>query len=416
MTDIVISSYGASGRAVLLNRDLLPLAEASFAPFIKGTLRADGWPEVGDDGFALRLELNTGRILRTRARPGDVIYADDIAHEQTTLEEQTDGAVKRQSIQVFETVSVGRVDKVADSARAVVYADNAKAKHDLNFGGTPATYAFDSYVRPDQDLVYVTVLTVIGGQKNQPLTFRLPRMTITCEVTPHDGQLPHIRQKSFDGDILSTMLDILAANAPSVPGLVYDSILSDQISGSYIEDVATQYVRAKFTSPDHAAAGGWYLLKVQKLGRVGDWTRNLADYFPDLPDGAILEAWRRLSGGGNLPFPTWRLQRPPPVTNTRPDPNASAPDDPLVDAAQRLIDATKRGVPVFASGVQRLAGGLDWCARHLPEDQHPKGLMAARARARLWDQALVRGAAFTVLLGAPDKLELDLHEIARLEL
>jgi len=408
MTDITVASYVPVGRVKVLNGQLLPMVDKVFSPFADTVITADELTDaMPEQGYALRIELNTGRVVRLRAKPGMRIDVDELL-EAETFEERGQDDPEHVTLSSFENVS-NSVDAGPDRAEVTLFVpENSDLDAEVRMDGAPDDLEIEGYMRHDRSHVYAEVTATIDGASLDPITLVLPSFDISLNVRLRKGQAPLIVVLPVGGPALQGMLDVLAADAPFVPDLVYQTVMQDKVQETDVETLAHDLVQAKFASPDYAAAGGWYLLKAQKLDRVGTWTRNMADYFPQLSDGAALEGWRRLTqgAGSNQPFPDWRMRNPPKPTAFRPEPNAMPPDDPIVDATGRFIAATQAGVPLFASGVQRLAAGLDWCRRRLPGASDDDVLIEARARARLWSQALLPGTALTVLQGSVIDLEL----------
>lgn len=212
---------------------------------------------------------------------------------------------------------------------------------------------------------------------------------------------------------LDMLLELLGAPAPDRPGVFFEQLVGREESfdedadpEGFLARVAHDMMKSKFESPHQAAAAGHYLLRFNMLDRVRDWPRNLADYFPWLPDGAIVEGWRRLlapEGTGNPSFPRWRRDRPPPATARNPRPNDPRPEDPVEDAALRFVDATFRGPPVFAAGLRRLYDGIRWCRRRIGEESElAEELREAEERTRPWLAASAPAGAFAGYRGVTD--------------
>ena len=51
---------------------------------------------------------------------------------------------------------------------------------------------------------------------------------------------------------------------------------------------AAELLRAKMADPISAAIGGYALLKLNDVQRVHSWSDNLANWFPAVPDGAVI--------------------------------------------------------------------------------------------------------------------------------
>ncbi len=100
---------------------------------------------------------------------------------------------------------------------------------------------------------------------------------------------------------------------------------------SSVKDAA-ELLYSKMRDPAAAAIGGYFLLKTGELEKMHDWANNLADWFPWMPDGAIIHAWQVIQQGG-------------------PDLNIKAIRD-------RLIEAVNRGIPVYTEGLRLLYDGL----------------------------------------------------------
>lgn len=108
------------------------------------------------------------------------------------------------------------------------------------------------------------------------------------------------------------------------------------LGGPCLDDHVTQLIHDKIENP-LAAAGAAYV----GLATSGDetarekwapWLRNLMDWFPDLPDGAVLFARDRIDRG------------------------RTAAD--LMQAKEALKTAYRRGIPLYVAGLQNLLNGL----------------------------------------------------------
>lgn len=66
------------------------------------------------------------------------------------------------------------------------------------------------------------------------------------------------------------------------------------LQSGHLEQAATvagdaeQLLQQKMADPYGAALGGYALLRLNRLDRLHHWPRNLSDYFPWLPDGAVI--------------------------------------------------------------------------------------------------------------------------------
>jgi len=106
-------------------------------------------------------------------------------------------------------------------------------------------------------------------------------------------------------------------------------------------DIAENLLYNKITDPSSAAIGGYFLLKTKQLDRLHGWARNLADFFPWLPDGSIIYAWQMLLKNGDLDS---------------------------IEIRNRLLEAIERGYPVFTEGLRLLYDGLVRCSFYFGND------------------------------------------------
>jgi hypothetical protein len=105
------------------------------------------------------------------------------------------------------------------------------------------------------------------------------------------------------------------------------------VSDTVIAD-AEALLHDKTKDVSGASIAGYFLLKAGKAERRGAWTHNLCDWFPWLPDGAVIDGWRRL--------------------------RAASPE--RVEARNRFVDAATRGIPLFTYGLRLLFDGLMLCS------------------------------------------------------
>lgn len=143
-----------------------------------------------------------------------------------------------------------------------------------------------------------------------------------------------------------------------------------EVAGSETMEHLEELLRGKMMSPLAATVAGLILLRAGALERMHDWPRNLAEWFPDRPDGAVIRAEQALRTGRGTPG----------------------------EAREYARKAAERGLPVTSEAVGYLSthlrgGGLGteatWLARRLAYFQS--------------------GGLFTVLMGPRDQVT---HELA----
>lgn len=170
------------------------------------------------------------------------------------------------------------------------------------------------------------------------LVTMLPLPWFSTNGTPHavqyvlrapgdDGRSPFSTEVVIHDPILGAVIAYLEAGDAAAVGALADEV----------EEQAAAMLRYKWTSPFGAAAGAYVLMRLGRPGRI-DWTRNLLDGFPWLPDGGVIHATQLLRTYGQTP-------------------RARAAKV-LTEARHALVEAANRGVPVFTEGVRLLADGL----------------------------------------------------------
>lgn len=104
-----------------------------------------------------------------------------------------------------------------------------------------------------------------------------------------------------------------------------------------VTDTAVNYLFEKVKNPIAAAGGAYILVRLPGAERGETpvwvpWLENLRNWFPWLPDGAILDGWAHLQGIGRTPD--------------------------VAKATAAFIEAVFRGLPFYSSGVKLLYEGL----------------------------------------------------------
>lgn len=91
---------------------------------------------------------------------------------------------------------------------------------------------------------------------------------------------------------------------------------------------AEKLLEEKMADPYGAALGGYALLRLHELGRLHDWSTNLANFFPWLADGAIVAGEKAALEGDQVTAASW------------------------------MGEAARRGLPAFVDGFSMLASRL----------------------------------------------------------
>lgn len=98
---------------------------------------------------------------------------------------------------------------------------------------------------------------------------------------------------------------------------------------------ATSMLYDKIVNPIAAAAGAYVMVfaeQSRERDEWHDWVENLMNWFPWLPDGAIMHAWLKLTYGNK--------------------------DSDLLKARNSLLEGYRRGIPFYSKGVKMLMDGL----------------------------------------------------------
>jgi hypothetical protein len=96
---------------------------------------------------------------------------------------------------------------------------------------------------------------------------------------------------------------------------------------------AEQLLKDKQIDSSAAAIGGYYLLLSNCFERLHDWPKNLANWFPFLPDGAVIYATQLVNN-----------KKPRKVK--------------IQESRNYFLLACKRGIPIYTEGLRLLIDGL----------------------------------------------------------
>jgi len=131
-------------------------------------------------------------------------------------------------------------------------------------------------------------------------------------------------------------------------------------------------------NPYAAVAGALVLLKTRAYERLHDWPRNLAEWFPWLPDGAVIDAWCRLHGVYE------HQRRQPDVEQARHD----------------FVESARRGVPIYTDCLRLSIEGLKQCQLIAQANaRHDEEVSAALERMRAYASAIDWQQPFTAFTG-----------------
>ena len=201
------------------------------------------------------------------------------------------------------------------------------------------------------------------GAERLAASLPLPWPDVAGQRSPMEVELM-VRMHPLDKSI-HLGVAVLDSSFGTLAGLMTASSLPK--ARIFVEQ-ARDLLFAKLNNRLAAAAGGYVLLATGESPRDAawhNWIENLANSFPDLPDGAVLKATQRLRY-----------------------PNDHACYD---HAKTSLFDAFERGIPYYSAGVAWLLDGLTMFAEEDPEAEERMKLVHKVA------QRLDISQAFTVI-------------------
>ena len=148
-------------------------------------------------------------------------------------------------------------------------------------------------------------------------------------------------------------------------------------------------VEAKVEGQAAAVAGMLLLARAGRIGKVEDWPRNLMNWYPAIPDGAVL--WAEALRDG-------RARGAPPPQGVV---------DPIEEMAAALASLIERGVPFFADSLDLADRLLRYLLRSdLEPGRRRQSEQVAHALGRIFEIAMPAGD-FVVLYGLPRPRWLD---------
>jgi len=172
-------------------------------------------------------------------------------------------------------------------------------------------------------------------------------------------------------------VSVTVADPDFAPVLGYLASGHSELAARSLKDVSLGLLFGKVDNPFAAAAGGYVLVQSWTSGQEDEharnwrqWIQNLANWFPFLPDGAILEGRVLLS----LDSPAAREQ-----------------------AAHRFLQAFSRGVPYFSAGLRMLLEGLLTIDNASLPSEFRQRFEVARRHVRQWATWMDPREPFTTL-------------------
>lgn len=151
-----------------------------------------------------------------------------------------------------------------------------------------------------------------------------------------------------------------------------------QIIADHYDALAETMLYDKVSSPLGAIVGGYHLLRSRALGQTHEWPKNLADWFPQLPDAAVVRIGQLLQ--------------------------ASEPDQDEVRA--RIHQALDVGLPSYTDGLRWLYRATELLLAVTPERED---VAAAYQHLRPYADAADWDAVLTSFRGDPNEPTVEQH-------
>jgi hypothetical protein len=142
-------------------------------------------------------------------------------------------------------------------------------------------------------------------------------------------------------------------------------------------------VENKQLNPTAAMAAALLLVQAGQIRRLGDWTRNLQNNFPETPDGAVLwcESLRQSHLRGESEF--------------------FGVSDIVAEAAHALLQLEQRGMPFLAGTVELAEQQARWLLRQKLDAAVAPRIQALRNELELASSISVAGGHFMAYAAAP---------------
>ena len=202
---------------------------------------------------------------------------------------------------------------------------------------------------------------LLPADPSQPPVFRLDMAVERDGSGGRPGVLPAVMDLALTGQMpLGYAAELWATFRDDDPGAVLEQVDFDLLE---------ELMREKFQSPLAASVAGTVLLRTGQLGRLHDWARNLANFFPAWPEGPVLWAKQLEEQAGEVR--RWGRDRTSFEVRGR--------EDPL----RWVAELDRRGLPALSELVSILSVVLETHAGRIDGLGGEEGEAVARVRDRL---------------------------------
>lgn len=152
----------------------------------------------------------------------------------------------------------------------------------------------------------------------------------------HRAMLLFVRADARSGSPIQTLVTGVRHDAEALLAyLEHGAYRASRLVGEEVTRRAIDVLQQKKDDPFAACIAGYFLLRTRQLEQQ-QWMQNLADWFPAIPDGAVIYGMCLLRGEAR------NVNRQ--------------------EGRRYLLEAVKRGIPVYTAGLRLLFDGLQLLA------------------------------------------------------
>jgi hypothetical protein len=336
--------------------------------------------DVGEPGlYHVRAELPSGENVSTTVRVAEgeqdalaTLVAGEASPRKTLAWAYARQSVRRASGRPSEERPGKRSREVLDVFRGVATVFPPAVYLDGLFRIQPRQDAWlfvhydwplhrdDSVADDDARLItQVKIPSADNGEDTFPLYARItvlagpPTIRIIALPTTHSPALLFVHEEGGDTLAESTVRALVTGARPEAEALMayleHGSIGAARRIGPVVTEGAVELLKQKRMDPFGACIAGYFLLRAGKLERQ-QWMKNLADWFAEIPDGAVIYAVSLLRGEDG--------------------------EERQEEAREYLLKAAERGIPVYTAGLRLLFDCLQFLARERQDDGEVESALA----------------------------------------
>ncbi|HKH44902.1 MAG TPA: hypothetical protein VKM72_09605 [Thermoanaerobaculia bacterium] len=264
--------------------------------------------QVPSEGSFLRVHLPSGEIV-TLEDPGNldrlITLSDIMRHIRRPARTELTPVRRRSAAELRQLT----LDVISTRSAPIVEALEVTAfKNDVQVSlGTRGGNLQPSVVRePGASVIYTPPWTL------QPyeLTLQLPGRRVLVHL-PGTLEEVVVRADEVEGHRRVVTVRATTTNdlADAIGSYMQRGDLHAAAAMTDWAEHAEDLLEAKMGDPFAATIGAYLLLRLRRFDLMHDWTRNLADRFSDIVDGAVIRAWHLIHAKGDATEIQALLQR-----------------------------------------------------------------------------------------------------------